>query len=172
MSKILYVDMDGTMFDLYGEMIKRGYSPDHYTDEYLFNRDIYGYEYDRGLFRDMPVLPIAKFLTSSAPLIHSHFTSVKFLTYVGNHEKIATVIRDKRVCLENNGFEPHDMIAVEGNKFNKQFFARPDTILFDDCQRTIDLFDRVDGATGIKVDPFSHDAGAEAEAQFLQSLGI
>ena len=173
MKKILYLDMDGTLFDLHYQMIHvLGYSEDHYTDDILFVRDIYGIEYDKGLFRCLRELPIMYYFAKNEDRIREHYDEVKFLTYIGNHNKLQVVVDDKKFCLNNSGLQASDMLIVEGSKLNKQYFARPGAVLLDDCQQTVDAFNSVDGAKAFKVDPFNREITKESESEFLRQLGI
>jgi hypothetical protein len=174
MKRMLYVDMDGTMFDLKNKIVTRlGYSQAHYTTRALWDRDIHGLEYDRGLFRDLDMLPLAHYLKEIYnTLLESSFDEIRFLSYVGNHDKIWRVVDDKRFCLKQHGFRPDHLIPVVGDKLNKAYFAREGAVLLDDDETICKLFNEVPGAKAIQINPSITTTIEGGHKMLLEALGI
>ncbi len=135
----LYIDMDGVLFDLKGELLKRGYVESQFNDEDFWNEVIIAHEYDNELFLDLPEMPLFKWLSNRYLLLSGKY-NIMLLTYIGEHSKLSTVYFEKlRNVFKYPFLRSIEMVPVAGNKHYKALLANYKTILIDDdistCQR-------------------------------------
>lgn len=171
MKPILYLDMDGVLFDMEGYIVNTlGLPEETLIIEEEWVSKIEEVEYDRGFFRNLPTLPILHYLKKHYSKINEKY-DIRFLTYVGNHRRIRTVIDDKKTALKAQGLNPDHMIAVTCNKDNKQFFSNKNSILLDDSSSTIELF-RARGGRGYVIDPSLRETSIDGMNHFLLQLQL
>ena len=138
-SKRIYLDVDGVIADLDQWVIDKTNKDYNWENIFKFLDDNYEEAYLKS-----PLTSNAKYYLD----MYFSSSNVMFLTSVGSHwsdkKRKAQAVQNKKIWLTNLGINEQDIIIVDSAEA-KIKYADKDSILYDDRQKTIELWNDAGG---------------------------
>ncbi len=146
MRKTIYFDMDGTLAAYHQHIESLGVDLESITTEEDYEEKIILPHFGSDIFLNLNPLPLLSYLKewyeettySKTNILKKN---IAFVSFVGHHKHNLNSIKMKRLWLEKNGLNRMgEFIPLIGQYEDRALLADKNSLLFDDCEYTIELF--------------------------------